>query len=225
MTEVINLVQNGYAGGIKSDVSDFQLQQCSENNIADFQLQIKSSLNSDKSTIDYQTRASLGPGNYNVDNMYGCDCSLEKAREVQLSQPSVNFTGGKGWMGENGCLIDNDSDLRFKESTNKKYINQLETSLNMGFFGIGPYDVDSESKIRDSLIVSEDRPCNVLSGVSTYDLNVTPMIDKLRNEVQNTQYIIPEDSLNTWIRGGLPSRQIARNQEYISRWESAKNEN
>ena len=51
------------------------------------------------------------------------------------------------------------------------------------------------------------------------------MIDKLRNEVQNTQYIIPEDSLNTWIRGGLPSRQIARNQEYISRWESAKNEN
>ena len=128
-------------------------------------------------------------------------------------------------MGENGCLIDTDSDLRFEMSTNKKYINQLESGLNIGFFGKGPYDVDSESKIRDRLIVSDDRSCNVLSGVSTYDLNVTPMIDKLRNEIQNTQNIIPEDNLDTWIRGGLPSRQIARNQEYISRWESAKAEN
>ena len=221
MTEV-----NGYHGGYSTNINELQLQKCSENEIDDnFFLNKKASINSDKATIDYQIQQSLGPGNYTIDNMAGCDCGLEKSREVQLSQPSVNFTGGKGWMGENGCLIDNDSDLRFKESTNKKYINQLETSLNMGFFGKGPYDVDSESKIRDSLIVSEDRPCNVLSGVSTYDLNVTPMIDKLRNEVQNTQYIIPEDSLNTWIRGGLPSRQIARNQEYISRWESAKNEN
>jgi hypothetical protein len=225
MTEVNNLFQNGYAGGVKSEVSNVQLQQCSENDISDFKLQIKSSLNSDAATIDYQTRASLGPGNYNIDNMYGCDCSLEKAREVQLSQPSVNFNGGKGWMGENGCLIDTDSDLRFEVSTNKKYINQLDAGMNVGFFGRGPHDVDTESKIRDSLIVSEDRPCNVLSGVSTYDLNVTPMIDKLRNEIQNTQNIIPEDNLDTWIRGGLPSRQIARNQEYISRWQSAKAEN
>ena len=135
MTEINNLFQNGYAGGVKSDVSNIQLQQCSENDISDFKLQIKSSLNSDNATIDYQTRASLGPGNYNIDNMYGCDCSLEKAREVQLSQPSVNFNGGKGWMGENGCLIDNDSNLRFEVSTNKKYINQLEPGLNIGFFG------------------------------------------------------------------------------------------
>ena len=37
---------------------------------------------------------------------------LEKARDLQLKQPNVNLTGGFGWMGENGCLIDNDSALR-----------------------------------------------------------------------------------------------------------------
>ena len=224
MTELKNNVfLNGYHGGVKSDVNQFQLQNCSENEIKDsFKLDQKSSLKDDEAAIDFETRQSLGPGNYHIDNMYGCDCSLEKAREVQLSQPSVNFNGGKGWMGEGGCLIDNDSELRFDIMTNKKYINQLPSSINIGFYGKGPFDVDVESEIRDSLIVSEDRPCNVLSGVSTYDLSVTPMIGKLSNEVQNTKNIIPEDSMGSWVRGGLPSRQIARNKEYMERWAAAQ---
>lgn len=225
MTEVENnLFLNGYHGGMKSDVKEFQLQNCSENEISgNFKLDQKTSLKDDQVAIDFELRQSIGPGNYTIDNMYGCDCGLEKARDLQLSQPSVNFNGGKGWMGEGGCLIDNDTDLRFDEITNKNYINQLPTGINIGFYGKGPYDVNTESDIRDSLVVTEDRPCNVLSGISTYDLNVTPMIDKLRKEVQNTEHIIPEDSMNTWMRGGAPSRQIARNKEYLKRWTNAEN--
>lgn len=224
MTEVENNVfLNGYHGGVKSDVNQFQLQNCSENEVSGiFKLDQKSSLKDDPAAIDFETRQSLGPGNYHTDNMYGCDCSLEKARTVQLNQPSVNFNGGKGWMGEKGCLIDNDSDLRFDTMTNKKYINQLPSSINIGFYGRGPFEVDTESEIRDSLIVSEDRACNVLSGVSTYELNVTPMIEKLSKEIQNTQNIIPEDSMESWVRGGIPSREIARNKEYMERWQAAQ---
>ena len=224
MTDTKNVFLKGYHGGLKSDVTKLQLQKCSENEINDtFTLDQKTSLKSDEAAINYNELQSSGPGNYFIDNMYGCDCSLEKAREVQLRQPAINFNGGKGWIGEEGCLIDKDSELRFEESTNKKYINQLTTGLNQGFFGKGPYDVDSESKIRDSLIVKVDRPCNVLSGVSTYDLNVTPMIEKLNKEIQDPKNIIPEDSLNSWVRGGLPSRQIARNKEYLERWQAAQN--
>ena len=56
-----------------------------------------------------------------------------------------------------------------------------------------------------------------LSGVSTYDYTITPMIEKLNNEIQNTKHIIPEDSMDSWIRGGIPSRQIIRNTEYLKR--------
>ena len=43
------------------------------------------------------------------------------------------------------------------------------------------------------------------------------MIKRLQEEVQNTKHIIPEDSMEAWIRGGLPSRQIVRNKEYMKR--------
>jgi hypothetical protein len=214
MTELVN----GYHGGFKSDVSGTQLQKCSENEIREnFFLNQKASIKSDAATVNYEERQSNGPGIYNVDSMYGCDCELEKARDVQLSQPNINFNGGFGWMGENGCLIDNDSDLRKNTLTNLKYINQLDRVVNAGFYGKGPFDVDAESDIRDSRIVAEDRSCGPLSGSSTLKYSLTPMIEKLSKEVQNTKHIIPEDSVNSWVRGGLPSRQIVRNKEYLKR--------
>ena len=77
--------------------------------------------------------------------------------------------------------------------------------------------MDVESEIRDSLIIKEKRTCGPLSGVSTLDYTLTPMIDRLKEEVQNSKHIIPEDSMDSWIRGGLPSRQIVRNKEYMQR--------
>ena len=43
------------------------------------------------------------------------------------------------------------------------------------------------------------------------------MIDRLEKEVQNIKHIIPEDSMGSWVRGGLPSREIVRNKEYMKR--------
>lgn len=212
-------VVSGYHGGFKKGVNNLQLQKCSDNTISeeDFVLNTLGSLKSDKASINYETNQSKGPGNYSIDNTFACDCGLEKARNLQLKQPNINFSGGFGWMGENGCLIDNDSELRGNNLTNKKYINQLETIQNSGFFGRGPHKVDVESEIRDSLVVKDKRTCGPLSGVSTLDYTLTPMIERLKGEVQNPVHIIPEDSMNSWVRGGLPSRQIVRNKEYMKR--------
>ena len=153
-----------------------------------------------------QNQSLVNNGNYHLDNMYGCDCTLEKARNVQLSQPNVNFNGGKGWMGEDGCTIDTDSKLRIGEEgsdklTNKNYIHQYPNLLNQGFFGKGVFDVDTETLIRDADMTTEQRPCNALSGASNLPYSFTPMISKLESEVQDPKNIIPEDSFSptTWI--------------------------
>ncbi len=220
MTEVKS---NGYHGGFLSDVPDFQLQKCSENDVDfNFSLEKKASLKSDPASINLEIEQSFGPGNYHLDNMYGCDCTLEKAREVQLSQPNVNFNGGKGWMGEEGCTIDTDSKLRIGEDensklTNKNFIHQYPNLLNQGFFGKGVYNVDAETELRDSDMTTEQRPCNALSGSTTLPYSITPMLAKLETEVQDTKNIIPEESMDSWVRGGLPTRQIVRNLDYMKR--------
>ena len=61
-----------------------------------------------------------------------------------------------------------------------------------------------------------------LSGSTTLPYSITPMIAKLENEVQDTQHIIPEDSMDVWVRGGLPSRQIVRNLDYMRRVQEKK---
>jgi len=219
-----NINSKGYHGGFSSNVQVDQLQKCSTAEIdGSFALEQKASLKSDEAVVNLETQQSIGPGSYHLDNMYGCDCGLTEARNLQLSQPSVNFNGGSGWMGENGCLIDNDTKVRFDELTNKKYINQLPHIHNQGFFGKGNYDVDTESIIRSSNITKVDRPCNVLSGSSTLPYSLTPQIDRLSREVQNTRFIIPEDSMESWVRGGLPSRQIVRNMDYMKRCQQKVN--
>ena len=121
-------------------------------------------------------------------------------------------------------FVDNDSSARFSDLTNKKYINQLPQLHNQGFFGKGSYNVDVESVIQNSNLTKVDRPCNVLSGVTIENLqpNDWPLRPELSQEIQNTKNLIPEDSMTSWVRGGLPSRQIARNVDYINRCRRSK---
>ena len=209
---------SGYHGKLETNVHDFQLQKCSTNEIdKEFSLNNQTTLNNDPATSTLKDQQSIGIGNYYLDNMYGCECELKSARDIQLSEPTVNFEGGKGWIGEKGCLIDNDSKLRTNNLTDKRYIHQLKNLQNMGFFGKGEYNVETESVIRQGNSTFVSRPCNILSGSSTLDLSFTPMIDNLQNKIQNTKHIIPEDSMNAWPRGGLPSRQIMKNNDYNNR--------
>ena len=80
----------------------------------------------------------------------------------------------------------------------------------------GYYDVDVESVIRPGDFTTDQRPCGPLSGV-TIGNYFTPMIPKLKEEVQDSNHIIPEDSKMDWVRGGLPTRQIVRNADYLRR--------
>ena len=52
-------------------------------------------------------------------------------------------------------------------------------------------------------------------------LQITPELlshpEKLKEEVQDNKHIIPEDSKMDWVRGGLPTRQMVRNADYLRR--------
>jgi hypothetical protein len=227
MTEVMS--SNGYGSFADPKNANKEISSCTqqEANAKEFNLFTRASLLSDPVAVDLDTIQSQGTGYYVMENMHGCGCELKDAREVQLSQPMINFNGGQGWIGEKGCLVDKDSELREDPNklTNKKYIHQLveRPHLTTGNLVKGYFDVDVESVIRPGIDAGDDRACNSLSGV-TIGNYFTPMIPKLQDEIQNTKHIVPEDSMQSWVRGGLPSRQMARNEDYLRRCQQKTHE-
>ena len=213
---------NGYGSFADPKNVNKEVSACTqqEANAREFNLFTKASLLSDPVAVDLDIIQSQGPGYYTMENMYGCGCELKDARAVQLSQPVINFEGGKGWIGEKGCLVDKDSELRegSDKLTNMKYIRQLVERPHLTSANLikGYHSVDVESVIRVGIDTGDDRACNSLSGV-TIGNYFTPMIPKLQDEVQNIKHIIPEDSMQSWVRGGLPSRQMQRNEDYLRR--------
>ena len=212
----------GYSGFADPKNSGRDVNSCTqqEANATEFNLFSKGSLLSDPVAVDLDIIQSQGPGYYMMDNPYGCGCELKDARDVQLSQVMINFQGGKGWMGEKGCLIDTDSELRENKdrATNKRYIHQLTERPHLTTASLirGYQDVDVESVIQSGNFASDDRACNSLSGVTIGNF-FTPMIPRLQDEVQDPTHIIPEDSLQSWVRGGLPTRQMQRKNDYLRR--------
>jgi hypothetical protein len=206
-----------------STFSDKDLEKCTKqdtmehHNLGLFKQGI---LREDAIELSLQMMNSQGPGYYQLDNQNGCECGLKEAREIQTSQPGISFKGGCGWSGELGCLVDNDSTLRQNKDriTNKREIHQLTERLSATTRNLtkGFYDVDAESVIRPGDFAKDQKPCMGVTEV-TIGNYFLPMIPKLKTEVQDTKHIIPEDSQYEWVRGGLPTREMVRNEDYLRR--------
>jgi hypothetical protein len=173
----------------------------------------------DQCYIDYETVQSVSQGAYTLQNFRSCECGAPGPKSVAFSQPNVNFQVPQGWSGENGCLIDNDSILRYEHKlTNLNTINTLyeRPYLTVPYMGRGVPHPNEESALQPGESTTMKRSCNTLAGVSIENF-FTPLVDNLRNNVQNTKHIIPEDSSESWVRGGLSSRAMVRNFDYIQR--------
>jgi len=171
----------------------------------------------DQLNQDLSTDQSMKVGAHELANFIPNDCGQKKARDIQTSQIGINFNAGHEG-GKNGCLMEENNDLKFEELTNKKYINQLFERLTLTTpFIRGLYDVDVESVLQPGEKTDIKKPCNTLAGKSILSHYYTPMVPKLRKEVQNTDHIIQQDVDETWVRGGLPTRQIMRNIDYEKR--------
>jgi len=218
---------DGYGATVNALKSDTRIEDCLNQDInkSKFQLFGQNNLMYDKGTTLIDTQQRLGPGRYELDNTYGCNCGLPEARDLQLSQPAINFSAGYGSIGEKGCLVDTNTDLRDELLTNKKYIHQLPQKYNAGFFGKGKFNPDVESVIQGSNLTNfGGRACNVLSGV-TIPNYFLPMIPRLSKEVQNPIHIIPEDNSEGWVRGGIPSRDVYKLMDYNKRCDDFKKNN
>jgi len=200
--------------------SNPQIQQ--QRNCVDFNGNAKLNINyktmshDDKCFVDIQTRQSMGPGSYGINNHYDCECEAPTTMRNATDNVMMFFKNGHD---VGSCVIDESSNMRIGASRKfPKCPNQLFSRpyKTVPYMGRGAGNMVMESQITPGEDTSVKRSCNTLSGVSIPHY-FTPLVPHLDYNIQNPEHIVEEVVDEGWVRGGSNSRLIVRDVDYLHR--------
>lgn len=165
--------------------------------------------------ISERNRQNITAANYMLTN-FRTECPMTKAVHLATSQPSINFNGSYQ-VGINGCNIKEDNDLRYSELTMPKAKISLNHRpfLTVPFLGRGPSNPVLESQIQQGELANNRKSISTTSEETTVDYNYTPLIPSLKSTVTNPSNLVEGSAADGWVRGGMPSRELTRDKEFM----------
>ena len=150
-------------------------------------------------------------GTYTTTNYFTKDCAMASAIDFATKQPNIQFKGGFGNSGAGGCNIDSDSNLKIGTiQTNPKCRISLyqRPFATIPFLGRGESHPVTESRLQQGAPTKQLRSCNRITEMS-FGVEKVPLVPSLQASIQNPANLIESVAADGWIRGGLPSRDLA----------------
>lgn len=145
---------------------------------------------------------SAGPGRYVTTNLVPNASGVNPtAIDQQMVYPREGY-------GLNVAAIDTDSYLRNQPEFKSNRCNIRQQSrpfLTVPFMAGGRGNPDVESLLMHAEQVRLGKECGTVTE-NFFDNQFTPMIDMLKNNIQNPKNLIPEVAANGWVRGGLNTK-------------------
>jgi hypothetical protein len=142
-------------------------------------------------------------------------CPLSNAIDFATSQPNINFTGshqtsvGGSNIGESSKLLINDlSRSKCRISLTQRLFSTIP------YLGRGKCDPLLEAQMQQGDFANNKKSINPSSEVSYLQYSQTPMLPTLKATINNPANLIESNAAEGWIRGGLPSRELARDKDY-----------
>ncbi len=171
-------------------------------------------LGDDKTDLSQRTLQNSEFANYLLDN-FRPSCPMNSAIEFATSQPNVNFTGSHQ-VGIGGCNIAESSQLMINTLSKPKCrISLMERPYGtVPYLGRGKCDPLLESQMQQGDFANNKKSINPSSEVCYLQYSQTPLIPTLQATISNPANLIESNAAQGWIRGGLPSRELARDKEY-----------
>lgn len=155
-------------------------------------------------------------GNYMLSNFRADECGLRKPIELATSQPNV-FIGGGHHVGPGGCNIDANSQLLIGNFPPKPKcrISLFERPFaTVPFLGRGESNPVLESHIQQGDMVTNKKSITTVTETSHLPYKNYPLLPELAASVSNPANLVEEAADAGWIRGGMPSREFARDKDY-----------
>ena len=156
-------------------------------------------------------------GSYLVQSYFAKNCGMAAPIDFATSQPNIFYQGSKQ-CGIGGCNIDTNSKLLIGSiQTNPKCRISLQERpfLTVPFLGRGPSMPVKESQLLQGVYNQDKKSCKTIMEKS-----IRPnqdLVPSLKASIQNPANLCEGIAADGWIRGGLPSRELSRDQDNFNR--------
>lgn len=151
--------------------------------------------------------------NYTLQNYYANDCTMSKTIRMATSQPCVNYSGVSN-VGENGCLVDENSKLMFGSIQSTVPKSKLDLYprpyKTIPYLGRGSVDPVVESQLIQGESITNRKSLTKLSEQNYGKYLNTPLLSSIKEKISNPYYCVEGVASEGWIRGGVPSRELTR---------------
>ena len=161
-------------------------------------------------------------GTYSTTNYFVKYCGMKKPIQFATEQPGIFYMGGYGnYCGAGGCNINSGSNLQIGsiQTRPKCRISLYERPFaTVPYLGRGPSRPVLEAKLQQGQQVLNKKSCNTISEISFFHQH-DDLVPSLKATIQNPANLVEGVAAKGWIRGGLPSRDLIRDQDYFKRQE------
>jgi hypothetical protein len=168
-----------------------------------------------KSQTDIQNISSC---NYMTQNFFASDCSMKNPISLATTQPGIMYNGGFN-SGAGGCNIDTSSMLQIGtiQTHPRCRIDLFQRPFaTVPFLGRGSVDPILEAQIQQGEAITSKRSVTRLTEKSYLKYHTTPLIPEVKQTIQNPTNLIEGMASEGWIRGGVPSRELTRDQDFYT---------
>jgi hypothetical protein len=176
-----------------------------------------SRLNDDSCYVSERQIQNTKYANNRLTNYFN-DCGLQKPLNFATSQPNIFVNGGYGNSGVNGCNINEDSQMKIGSIQNRekcKISLYTRPFLTVPYLGKGPSNPVKESRLQQGEYVRNVKSCNTVTEQNFSHLTYTPLLPHVQSEINNPNNLVEEHADEGWIRGGLPTRDLIRDVNYM----------
>lgn len=176
-------------------------------------------IGNDSCCIDQNSIQNIEFCNYMTQNYFASDCSMKNTKKLATSQPGIMYNGGFN-VGAGGCNIDTNSKLLIGtiQTHPRCNIDLFQRPFaTVPFLGRGSVNPVIESQIQQGEQMPNKRSVNTLSEKSYIKYHQTPLLPAIQQKINDSSNSMESLNDQGWIRGGVPSRELTRDSDYVNK--------
>lgn len=185
-------------------------------NMSNYTFDQMSRIGLDDCCISQTNIQNVASCNYTLQNFFASDCSMKKPIDLATSQPGIMYNGGHN-SAAGGCNITESSNLligTIQTHPRSKISLYQRPFATVPYLGKGSVNPLVESQIQQGELQTNKKSVNGMSEKTFWKLTQTPLLQSVKEKLNDPANTIENSADPGWIRGGVPSRELTRDVDF-----------